>query len=241
MSIAAIVTKRIEIIEPGKLFSYSDFKIPSARMGAMANTLSRLASKGVIRRFEKGTYFKPKQGMYGEMSLQQNQILEYILKENGNLIGYVTGTTAYNRLGLSTQIANEYVIAAYELRKPFNKGRIKARFVKAYAEITENNIFLLQLLDAIKEIRNIPGTGTNTALEILQIKLKGLSLSEQKKLVQLALTYPPATRALVGAMFELLENDLAATKLYKTLNPLSKYKLGIMEKTLPNKDKWKIE
>ena len=71
--------------------------------------------------------------------------------------------------------------------------------------------------------------------------LKELSLSEQKKIVQLALTYPPATRALVGALFELLGNDLAATKLYKTLNPLSSYKLGIREEILPNKNKWKIE
>jgi hypothetical protein len=75
---------------------------------------------------------------------------------------FLTGTTAYNRLGLSTQIANEYVIAVYELRKPFNNGRIKALFVKAYAEITENNISLLQLLDAMKEIR--------VMLKILQAK-----------------------------------------------------------------------
>jgi len=172
MSIAATITKRIEVIEPGVIFSYRDFKMSADCYMAIVNTLNWLFSKEYIERFEKGKYFKPKQGIYGEMSLQQNQVLEYILKENGNLTGYITGTTAYNRLGLSTQIANEYIIAAYEFRRPFNNGRIKARFVKAYAEITESNIFLLQLLDAIKEIRNIPGTGTNTALELIKIKVE---------------------------------------------------------------------
>ena len=54
------------------------------------------------------------------MSLQFNQILEYILNENGNLIGYVTGTTAYNRMGLSTQFSTEYTIATTEFQKPFS-------------------------------------------------------------------------------------------------------------------------
>jgi hypothetical protein len=179
--------------------------------------------------------------MFGEIPLKENQILETILKENGNLIGYITGPAAYSQMGLTTQISNEYIIAAYELRKPVKKGRIKARFVKAYSEITENNIPLLQLLDSIKDIRSIPGVTTNIAIELIIVKLKQISLSEQKKIVQLALNYPPSTRALTGAIFEQIGNDSGTKKLYGSLNQLSKYKLGIKESALPNKDKWKIE
>lgn len=241
MSIAAIITKRIENISPGELFSYRDFKMPLDKIEAMGAALSRLASKGIIKRFEKGKYFKPEQGMFGEVPLEEGQILKNLLKENGSRIGYITGAVAYNQMGLTTQISNEYIIAVYDLRKPLKKGRVKARFVKTYSEITESNIPLLQLLDAIKDIRIIPATGTNTALELIKGKLKRLSLSNQKKIAQLALNYPPATRALVGAMFELLGDNSAANKLYKTLNPLSKYNFGIEEKKLPNKNKWKIE
>ncbi len=242
MNIAATITKQIEIIEPGKLFSYRDFKLPADRMVAMANTLSKLVSKGIIKRFEKGKYFKPKQGMFGEVPLAQSQILQSILKENGNRVGYVTGTMAYNQMSLTTQIPNEYVIATNELRRSIKKEGVRIRFVKAYSsEITDNNIDLLRLLDAIKDIRVIPATGTNTALELIKGKLKRLSLNEQKEIVRLVLNYPPSTKALVGAMFELMGNNLGADKLYKTLNPLSKYKIGIDEKKLPNKNKWKIE
>lgn len=242
MSIAENITKQIEVIEPGVIFSYNDFKVAPNTMVATANTLSRLASKGIIKRFEKGKYFKPKLGMYGERPLQLDKILEYILKENGNLKGYITGTTAYNRMGLSTQISTEYVVASYELRKPLTSGLVKIRFVKAYStEITEKNIFSLQLLDSIKDIQNIPGTGVNDALEIIKIKLKELPLIGQKKLVQLALNYPPATRAIIGAIFELIGNDAASNKLFKTLNPLSNYKLSVATKVLPNKNKWNIK
>ena len=241
MSISETITNRIEGFEPGTLFSYRNFKVAPNTMEATTATLSRLTSKGIIKRFGKGKYFKPKNGVFGEVPLKENQIIETIIKDNGNLIGYLTGAGAYNKMGLTTQIANEYTIAAYEFRKPIQKGRVKARFVKAYCDITEMNIPLLQLLDAIKDIRSIPGTETNIAIELIKIKLEGLSLSKQKKLSRLALNYPSSTRALTGAMLELLDSKQASEKLYKSLNFLSKYKLGIKESVLPNKDKWKIE
>lgn len=241
MNTSSTITKRIESIEPGVLFSYNDFKIPAQNFEAAAITFSRLVSRGIIKRFEKGKYFKPEKGIFGDVPLAENQILKSLLKNNGNLIGYITGTSVYNQMYLTTQIPNEYVIATNEIRKPVKKGRIRIRFVKAYAVITESNIFLLQLLDAIKDIGEIPGTGANEALPLIKTKLKILSLKEQKIIVELALNYPPATRALTGALFELLGNITIADKLFKSLNPMSKYKIGIMEDKLSNKNKWKIE
>ncbi len=240
MTIAATITKRIESMEPGVLFTYLDFRVSTTHFEASAAILSRLVANGIIKRFEKGKFFKPKKGLFGEIPLAENQILEPLLTEKGNLIGYLTGQPVYNQIGLTTQISNEYIIASYELRKPFTKGRVKARFVKAYSEITENNIPLLQLLDAIKDIKNISGTEPNKSAEFIIIKLKGLSLNEQKKITQLALNYPPSTRALIGAMLELSANNSLTQKLYNSINRFSKYKIGIKESLLPNKNKWKI-
>lgn len=241
MNISATITKRIDYFEPGVIFSYRDIQAPSAKIEAVAAALSRLVSKGIIKRYEKGKFFKPQQGAFGEMPVKENQILESVLKQNGHLTGYLTGTAAYNQIGLTTQIANEYIIATNEVRKPIKNGRFNARFVKAYSEITENNIPLLQLLDAVKDINSISGTDPNTAIKLIIVKLKELSLSEQKKIAQLALNYPPSTRALIGAIFELSGNNVATGKLFESLNQLSKYKLGIKESILPNKNKWKIE
>lgn len=241
MSVAETITKQIEGFRPGILFSYKDLQIVPDGFEAVAAALSRLTSEGIIKRFNKGRYFKPQKGTFGEVPLKENQILDSILKKNGRLTGYLTGIAAYNRLGLTTQIANEYTIATYEFRKPIKKGRIKIRFVKTYCDVTEKNIPLLQLLDAIKDIREIPGTEPSTAFELIKVKLKGLSLGEQKNLVKLALNYPASTRALAGAALELLNNKSAWEELYKSLNVLSKYTLGLKDKVLPNRSKWKIE
>lgn len=241
MSVAETISKQIEGFRPGTLFSYKDFEVSANGFEAVAAALSRLNSEGIIKRFNKGRYFKPQKGAFGEVPLKENQILDSILKKNNRLIGYLTGTAAYNKLGLTTQIANEYTVAAYEFRKPIKRGRIKIKFVKTYCNIIEKDIPSLQLLDAIKDIRNIPGTEPSAALELIKVKLKGLSLSEQKNLVGLVLNYPASTRALTGATLELLNNKSASEELFKSLNPLSKFKLGIKEKVLPNRSKWKIE
>ena len=126
----------------------------------------------MIKRFGKGKYYKPKNGTFGEVPLSENQILTSLLNKNDNLTGYITGSSAYNKLGLTTQISNEYVIATYEMRKPIQLGRIKIRFVKSYCQIEEKNISPLQLLDAIKDFKNIPGISSNKAIELLKIKVK---------------------------------------------------------------------
>jgi len=62
-----------------------------------------------------------------------------------------------------------------------------------------------------------------------------------KKVVRLALNYPPATRALSGALLEDVGNSSASEVLYKSLNKLSKFNLYISKKSLSNIDKWNIK
>lgn len=144
-------------------------------------------------------------------------------------------------MGLTTQIANQFTIACDKFRKPIQKGRINIRFVKAYSEIIEKDIPLLQLLDAVKDINRIPGTDPNTALELIKNKFKGLPPKELNRLACLALRYPPSTRALAGAILETLKNKTASEKLYKSLNFLSQYNLRLSEGILPNQSKWNIK
>ena len=211
-------------------------------MEAMAAAFSRLASKGVIKRFARGKYFKPQKGIFGEVPLKENQILESVLRVKGKLTGYMTGAVVYNQMGLTTQMANQYTIASDKFRKPIQQGRINIRFVKTYSDIIEKDIPLLQLLDAVKDINSIPGIESNAALELIKIKLRELPLDQQKKLGQLVLNYPPAVRALIGAMLELnFPDNSIVNRLYTSLNLLSKYSVGIKKNTLPNRDKWRIE
>jgi hypothetical protein len=59
-------------------------------------------------------------------------------------------------------------------------------------------------------------------------------------LVRLALKYPPATRALLGALLEQLQQSKTTETLFKSLNPISKYQLTGAGKVLSTTEKWNI-
>ncbi|HWZ21509.1 MAG TPA: hypothetical protein VNW06_02580, partial [Cytophagaceae bacterium] len=106
--------------------------------------------------------------------------------------------------------------------------------------IKEQYISSLQLLDAIRDIKNIPDTSVEESLRILIERIKTLPKEEQLLLVKLALEYNPSTRALVGAIMERYAKNLDLTKLATSLNNLSEYNVGIGNKLLPNKSNWNL-
>ena len=59
-------------------------------------------------------------------------------------------------------------------------------------------------------------------------------------MVRLALKYPPATRALLGALLEQLQQENTTEPIFKSLNPITKYKLTGAEKALSTTEKWNI-
>ncbi|WP_212634805.1 hypothetical protein [Runella slithyformis] len=71
--------------------------------------------------------------------------------------------------------------------------------------------------------------------------LKSLSEKDTTTIIRLALKYPPATRALLGAMMDELQWTNLAEPLYKSLNPLTKYPLTGAKKALSTPEKWNIE
>jgi hypothetical protein len=69
--------------------------------------------------------------------------------------------------------------------------------------------------------------------------VKGLSQADQQKMVKLAMKYPPATRALLGALLE----DAGAgvsEQLYKSLNPITTYAFLSVNKVVRSTEKWNI-
>jgi len=67
-----------------------------------------------------------------------------------------------------------------------------------------------------------------------------LSLDHVNSLVKLALKYPPATRALLGAFLDQAEIAIDTSTLYKSLNPISNYKMSIGDAVLQYAEKWNI-
>ncbi|MBD1432706.1 hypothetical protein H8B06_07720 [Sphingobacterium sp. DN00404] len=242
MTLTTQIRNRIKQFPEGKTFGYDDLRIAKEDYTTASKTLERLQKSGLIKKISKGVFYRPKQTIFGELPPNYSVLLQDLyLFENGKRIGYVTGTSLYNQLYLTTQIPFSTKIATNKRRGKVTLGWEKATFTKAYTEVTENNYKLLGLLDALKDFKKIPDLDKNSAIKILSTKLKELNPTEIKLLIKCGLAYPPRVRSFLGALLENIktENDLTALK--TSLNPLSEYEYGIGNRQLPTAENWNIK
>jgi len=241
MKITEYISNTIKRLPKGYIFSYSDFITEANQKEAIIKALNRMAVSGKISKLSKGRFYKPEKTVFGELEPSQYQIVKDILEVNGKTVGYLTGYSIYNQLGLTRQISNTIQIGKNEIRPTFKRERYTISFIKQKNTITKENIALLQILDAIRYIKKIPDATIESSCKRFLSILGELKENEIKTLVRLAQKYPPSTRAFLGALLEELKQDSFTTVLQKSLNPITKYKLKGVSKVLTTAKNWNIE
>ena len=196
---------------------------------------------GKIAKLSKGRYYKQEITVFGNLQPKQYQIVKDLLEKDGKTVGYITGFSIYNSLGLSTQVSNAIQIGKKTVRPSFKRERYTISFVLQKNTINDENIPLLQILDAIRYIKKIPDTTPSSACERLLGIIKGLNDKNKSNLVRLSLKYPPVTRALLGALLENLGFENLTEPIKKSLNPITTYNLSGVSQTLQFTEKWNIK
>ena len=240
-SITSRINSIISSYTPGSIFTYSDFSLPKEKEFALAQALSRLTKRGEIVRVEKGKYCKPRKTSFGNLRPDVSEIVRALTRRGDKITGYATGISIYNQLGFTTQMSNTITIASTNPQPAREVSGYRIKFLRKNFEFEERDIPLLQLLDAIKDIKKIPDSNPTEVLNAIIKKIKETSSLKIKRLVQLALNYNSSTRALLGAILEQYRKDIRISSIYKTLNPLTKYSLNLSKQVLPNQSKWNIE
>ena len=119
--------------------------------------LKKLTDDGVICRFESGIYYLPKRnilGEYSKLSAETVAIHKYILK-HGKRVGFYSGYTLANQLGLSTQVPFKEEITSNYAPAQVREIKIKDRkyiIRRPVIPVTEENAYTLQFLDCLKDI-----------------------------------------------------------------------------------------
>ena len=93
---------------------------------------------------------------------------------------------------------------------------------------------------AIRYIKKIPDCSVADACLRFVSLLKTMPEKDTATLVRLSQKYPPATRALLGALLEEIGVMQFREQLQKYLNPITKYKLPGVSKTLKTAEKWNL-
>lgn len=241
MVITREVRKLIENLQPDYVFTYQDLNLPTEWSESVIKILNHLVSEGVIAKISKGRFYKPKRSIFGTLQPKQEEIVKDLLEKDGEVIGYMTGYSVFNRLGLTTQVPNIIQIGSNVRKNKKQRGLFTISFVLQTNPITKENIPLLQLLDAIRFIKEVPDATISQSCRRMIAIIRELNEKETDKLLILAEKYPPMVRAILGAMIENIYGTNKVLPLWNTLNPLTSYKIGIDEQVLPEIKKWRIE
>ncbi len=240
MGVTQEIREKIKEFAEGETFTYKQLSIASEKYVAAAKALERLIAQGVIKRVSTGVFYKPQKSVFGELKPSEEELLKSYLFENGNRVAYITGTSLYNKMSLTTQVPNTIKVASRDKKIKISKGNLKASPVKSYVDVTEENYQLLGILDALKDFNRIPDLDKKSGIKILLEIIKSFNAEELKVLIKSALSYPPRVKAFLGALLESIGSLEELKVLKQNLNPLSEYNYSI-DAILPTAKNWNIK
>lgn len=126
--------------------SFNGYSVPWIK-----KALARLCDEEKIVRFEKGIYYIPTDTLLGKSKIDPQKVIrkKYINDGNGT-IGYFSGITFMNMLGLSTQMPNKLEIYTNNESSRVREvaiGKQKVLLRRSRAEITSENAATMSLLE----------------------------------------------------------------------------------------------
>jgi hypothetical protein len=239
-SVTEMISKKVESMAAGTVFDYARLEIASDQFVTAAQSLSRLTRKGVISRLSKGKYYKPQQSKFGNSRPRESTLVDALTLRQNKRNGYLTGLSVYNQLGLTSQVSNTLVIATANPLQPKKIRGYTIKYVRRNISFLDDDIPLLQLLDAFRDIKSIPDSNPDDSLKILKAHIADLPKAKKERLTTLALSFNPGTRALLGALIEKYFPEVRVPKLRQSINRLSVFETGVSSELLPNKTSWNL-
>ena len=240
MSIAASVKQTIERLPSGRIFGYEVFDDYQTAPDAVVRTVSRCVDEQRLKRLSKGRFYTPKQGVLGPMTVSDDELLRDVLFRRGKRCGYITGPALYNRLGLTTQIPKTVMVAANRTAQTKDFGTIRIKYTPRRAAISDSNVPLLEILDVLRDAKKVPDAKVDKVVNVIAGRIGDLAPSELKKLQKLAVEYYNAsTRAVLGAILERIGQPVSLA-LRRSVNPTTRFKLGMNLNAWPEALTWNI-
>lgn len=240
MVASQLIENKIAGMKPTKIFTIRDLDFPMDWWENVRVKLGRMVKSGLIEKVGKGKYYKPQLSAFGNIGPSPDEMVKDLMYDNGALSGYLTGYTVWNRMGLTSQISNVIIIGTSRRRDALRRGNYEIRFMTQPNRVTSGSIPLLQILDSLKQIKQIPDTTIDQSVRILRKHIANLDARRLPTLVKLARKYPPRVRALLGAILESIGNNDYIGELKQSLNPMSSYEMGLSNLPEMNLKNWGI-
>jgi hypothetical protein len=218
-----------------RLWRFADF--PDVPPAALAQSLSRLARQGKLRRISKGVYYRGRETAFGPSLPNPTAIRKLASRDKGV---FPAGVAAANLLGFTSQSAGRGEVATSGFRLPRKLlGRdtvVHTRRPEAWAGLSEMEAALLDFMRSGGRTSELSPDETARRLVALFRHPRRF-----ERILKVAPTEPPRVRAMLGALGEALGKPARALKgLRESLNPVSRYDFGLL-RALPTAERWQVK
>lgn len=131
---------------------------PAKAASATSVAIKRIMDRHTIpalRFHQKGIYYKTTVTPFGEMGIDKEQLIAHKYLNNDQ--GYDTGAGLLYRMGLTTQVPNERLIATNAAQECVRRDdRLNISICPPRTKITAENKAYLQMLDALEQMERAP-------------------------------------------------------------------------------------
>ena len=137
-------------------FMTKEIKYKNYSQSWIYKEIVKLRSEGKIIRFEKGIYYIPTKTILGQSKLNPMLVVEKkYLKNSGEIVGYLSGISFLNSIGISNQVPSTFEIYTNNETSQVREvsvGKQKVILRKSRTKVTSDNVFVLSFLEMMNSV-----------------------------------------------------------------------------------------
>ena len=154
--------------------------------------LARLEREGLVARITRGVYCKRIKTPFGDYVPSKDMIYgRWLVLDGDRVIGYETGLSLMNQIGLVSQMPRKKWIATNNYTLPVPKD-VEIEVQKPRAAVTNENFKYLQILDMISALEEAP-VDADAPEEIIREKTERAGLLPDRLILYARKFYPTKT------------------------------------------------
>lgn len=136
---------------------FSDIEIEGITRSAINQQFKKLCDEEKLVKYENGVYYIPKKSkLSGAVGINADMVARYkYIARRGRVDGFYSGNVFANQIGVSTQVPNKVEIVSNNIAAKVREISIgKRTFIvrKANIQVTEANVYVLQMLELLKNL-----------------------------------------------------------------------------------------
>ncbi|MDD3415903.1 MAG: DUF6088 family protein [Lachnospiraceae bacterium] len=181
----------VEHYKKGEPIFISDIVIPDISQDNLKQQLKHLVDEKILIRYEKGIYYLPRESrLKSGFRLSADTVARYkYISRRGRTMGYYSGFTFANQIGISMQVPVKVEIVSNEsapIVRDITLGNRVFTVRKPRIEVTEDNQKVLQLLELLKDIEEYSDESADDVREqiVRYITAEKIARKEVDKYIQ---------------------------------------------------------